>query len=413
MPLYSAHRGSSIMLEPPGLERDDDFDSDCALEFLRQTNATNSLRPESPKDLESAVELHSRMSVLKDRFEPQSTSAPVVIGPTKWHQKLGHLCGVRDFLSIRDQWVQVVTSVILGLSALYCDCLAQVYLQQTVNTTAVSEPLIDMGFNLLGYWKSPHAADRVLIAFVGITALRFVIFPGPYAMRWTIIRRWFICMGLLFLLRGMSIICTILPNPDLDCEASIGEAGEDNWNMFVLAWGIVLGKYVTCADVLYSGHTVNFTLAALIWYDYSRLCPIFSDGKQRWIDKFQLHRVFAMTYVMCGYIVIIKTHFHYTVDVWIGFWMTYFVWSYYHEAIKASPFHRGWLMRFLTWLERHATDLRYWRIRVANQFVYDEELRRLDPLAPPAPVQEMHIKSRSIPYTQANTSVSGDDTSGR
>jgi len=109
----------------------------------------------------------------------------------------------------------------------------------------------------------------------------------------------------------------------------------------------------------------------------TRVCPLFSRGerKKKWSDKLQLQRVFAMTGACTGYIIIIKTHFHYTVDVWIGFWMTYFVWSYYHEAIKASPFHRGLLMRFLTWLEMHATDLRYWRIRVANQFVYDEELR--------------------------------------
>eukprot|EP00397_Hematodinium_sp_SG-2012_P068268 GEMP01109897.1.p1 GENE.GEMP01109897.1~~GEMP01109897.1.p1 ORF type:complete len:103 (+),score=9.31 GEMP01109897.1:255-563(+) len=44
-----------------------------------------------------------------------------------------------------------------------------------------------MGFKLFGYWNAPHAADIALVSFIALTVLRFVIFPGPYAMRWTII----------------------------------------------------------------------------------------------------------------------------------------------------------------------------------------------------------------------------------
>lgn len=178
----------------------------------------------------------------------------------------------------------------------------------------------------------------------------------------------------------MSIICTVLPNPDSTCETDITMKSDKS--IFVLALGIVFGTRVTCADVLYSGHSVNFTLAALIWYDYARLCPIWPEANYGWFEKVPVNRILATVWTLTGYIVIVATHFHYTVDVWIGFWMTYFVWSYYHEVIKVSPFHSSFRMRFLTWLEAHATDLRYWRIRVSNQVAYDAELRRLDPVEP-------------------------------
>jgi len=132
-----------------------------------------------------------------------------------------------------------------------------------------------------------------------------------------------------------------------------------------------VGIKVTCRDVLYSGHTVHFTLCALIWRDYSPLCPLWTSSFCR---RWNFSNVFAYITAISGYVVIISTHFHYTVDVWIAFWMTYFVWSWYHEVIKASVFHGSYLMRFLTWLELHATDLRYWRIRVGNQLAYDKRL---------------------------------------
>jgi len=34
-------------------------------------------------------------------------------------------------------------------------------------------------------------------------------------------------------------------------------------------------------------------------------------------------------------------------------------------------------MCFLTWIEQHATDLRYWRLRVKKQMAYNDELRKL------------------------------------
>jgi len=257
--------------------------------------------------------------------------------------------------------------------AVYLDCLAQVYIQLYPANSNHPDcwkppPLFDIGFYILGLWNAPRASDYALCVCLSVTIFRFLIFTGPFSARWTLTRRWLVCTAQLFCLRGFSIMCTILPNPDLYCVSTVTKG-----NIFVLALEVIIGAKVTCRDVLYSGHAVQFTLCALVWRDYSPLCPLWFPPC--W-ERLQLTRRFAYLSALLGYAIIISTHFHYTVDVWIAFWMTYFVWSYYHEVIKACSFHRGSWMCFLTWIEQHATDLRYWRIRVKNQMAYDDQLRQ-------------------------------------
>jgi len=140
-----------------------------------------------------------------------------------------------------------------------------------------------------------------------ITIFRFIIFTGPFSTRWTLARRWLICVATLFLLRGFSIISTILPNPDASCISTV-----TNGNIFKLAVDVFIGKRHTCRDVLYSGHAVHITLCALIWRDYLPLCPMWSVP---WWERLKVSRVMAYVSAVVGYCVIIGTHFHYTIDV--------------------------------------------------------------------------------------------------
>lgn len=278
-----------------------------------------------------------------------------------------NLFGIDELLTIRYQWPQVIVAVFICTGSVYIDCIAQVYLQLNYEKTQVV--LTDIGFRLLPYWNSIHASDYVVIGLVSTTFLRFIVFTGPMSMRWTILRRTILCMGTLFLLRGFSIICTVLPNPAKDCVSDV-LAGEET-SIALEAWYIILGWRVTCADVLYSGHTVNLTLSVLVWWNYSHLCPI----GQCHADTFPFGKTLATIWCAVGYLLIIITHFHYTVDVWLGFWMTYFVWNFYHEAIKSSPFFETRFFNFLTWMELETTDLHYWRMRVQKVCEIDREIK--------------------------------------
>ena len=118
--------------------------------------------------------------------------------------------------------------------------------------------------------------------------------------------------------------------------------------LLIVAW-----QRVTCADVLYSGHTINLTLCALIWDEYSHeKDALVIDHDTEW-DLFEtccrnrplvnragylmrptFMKVFMWVFTMVGFIVIIATKFHYTVDVFLGAVITIFVWKFYHSHIR-------------------------------------------------------------------------------
>ena len=93
---------------------------------------------------------------------------------------------------------------------------------------------------------------------------------------------------------------------------------------------------MTCADVMYSGHTVNITLCAMTWHTYSHVVPLtkfdpicaLRFGRSvtdmdlppvrnemgealRWTSL----KIVIWTVASVGYVLIIATHFHYTLDV--------------------------------------------------------------------------------------------------
>jgi len=84
------------------------------------------------------------------------------------------------------------------------------------------------------------------------------------------------------------VISTNLPNPYVNCQH------QDWGNPFVEAFFVATGQKVTCADVFFSGHTVNMTLMGMVMTDYIQ-------------EPIQI----ACTWVVifCGYYCIIATRY--------------------------------------------------------------------------------------------------------
>jgi hypothetical protein len=160
---------------------------------------------------------------------------------------------------------------------------------------------------------------------------------------------------------------TILPNPYEGCDS--GKLGSP----FYEALRIMAGQLVTCADMLFSGHTVNLTVCALSWHYYSRTAPLFffsstdprSNGcfascqrNGELLTKIYLLVLRSIVWVVVcvGYYLIIATHLHYTDDVVVGLYLTLLLWFWYFRCLKASHARENITDKIMFWLEQDAPD---------------------------------------------------------
>jgi hypothetical protein len=188
-----------------------------------------------------------------------------------------------------------------------------------------------------------------------------------------VMRRYAAVQGTCFLLRSITIMATILPNPYEEC---VNSSSSDEIPIFE-AFRVMAGFRFTCGDVLYSGHAANFTLMALLWQEYGRtytdspvLVPpkrvslptvtmdvsvmdipdddpndVFS--KQWYVSKFFPGLFWTIAAV--GYLVIIACRFHYTVDVVVGIVVVAKQWGLYHMIIRTPKLLSQ--VPFLQWYE--------------------------------------------------------------
>ena len=235
--------------------------------------------------------------------------------------------------------------------------------------------LPDIGFDLFDYlgiqnaWAFSLGTNlpnyMVMVGFL-VTLLRFMCTP----MGATIQRRWGFNLGTLFIFRGVSIVATMLPNPLQSCTTKALE-----YPAVEAAALILTGKIATCADVLFSGHTVNSVLAGLVWHTYSHKkgCQIFrascdpigalccpgtpAENKAGRLVRATTDKYLMWTYVIATLLIIIATRFHYTIDVIIGLWMTLLLWKLHYYYIYSLYMNRDNCFDiFMQWFEKDSEE---------------------------------------------------------
>jgi len=153
---------------------------------------------------------------------------------------------------------------------------------------------------------------------------------------------------------------------------------------------------VTCADVMYSGHTVNITLCALTWHAYSHVVPLTdfdplyalrfgrsifdtdlpvpvrsnSGETLRWTTL----KWCVWSVALVGYFLIIATHFHYTLDVFIGALLAIVVFNLYLATVRTAHLRKNRINKFLVWLENGADDIEEYRRNLPK--VYAANMQR-------------------------------------
>lgn len=232
--------------------------------------------------------------------------------------------------------------------------------------------LPDLGFELIKEIDY-EVSDYCVVLFVSVTLLRFSI-CGTWAMKLAIFRRWTFCLGALFVLRGLCISVTLLPNPDHNCYLEY----QDSINLFTLAFYALIKRINTCADVMFSGHSVNTTLAALVWHYYSHVSTFRATSEQYKAEPQRqsevlsaavrlcdIEKILAWAFSLTIYILIISTRFHYTIDVVVGAGFSLFFWMMYHYGLVIVLLKRdqedaqrmNCMLRAIKWMEDGTPDL--------------------------------------------------------
>ncbi|XP_066593926.1 phosphatidylcholine:ceramide cholinephosphotransferase 2-like isoform X2 [Prorops nasuta] len=169
--------------------------------------------------------------------------------------------------------------------------------------------------------------SEVLIMILSNLAMVFIIF---HKHRFIVVRRIFLLMGLLYMMRSVTMFVTVLPvaSKTYFCSPKANNTHPLLITKRVLqlisGFGLSInGKHTYCGDYIYSGHTVVLVLSYLIIKEYSpRRCqPI------HWL---------AGLIVLVGVVMVLVAHGHYTVDVLIAYYVTTRLWYIYHTLANNS-----------------------------------------------------------------------------
>ncbi len=185
-------------------------------------------------------------------------------------------------------------------------------------------PLPDLGHEITPHLKPEKLGDVTMMTLI----VTFIVSVFLHNRRWPILIKFLQTMGNLYLLRVISILVTSLPPTENHCRYEYQEIDNIYWN--TLKGLITLGgNNIHCGDLMFSGHTCMVTN---VWMVFMR------NYKRGHFLKF-----FSTIVLLLTLFFIIATRSHYTIDVWIAFWLTVLV----HKASPSSfPFTKKKISRF-------------------------------------------------------------------
>ncbi|CAG7726720.1 unnamed protein product [Allacma fusca] len=148
--------------------------------------------------------------------------------------------------------------------------------------------------------------------------------------RWILARRVFFILGVLYLMRSVTMYVTVLPvaNRTVYCApksnvTTVPVLAHRVWELLVGGGMQISGMKKSCGDYIYSGHTVMLVIGMLIYKEYSpqRLWPL------QWLT-------WAMAWGGMGILLLARGH--YTIDVLIGYYAaTRMFWTYH--SLSSNP----------------------------------------------------------------------------
>ncbi|XP_070544343.1 sphingomyelin synthase-related protein 1-like [Ptychodera flava] len=172
-------------------------------------------------------------------------------------------------------------------------------------------------------------ASEVILVILGAT---LVIVSVLHKHRMIIIRRFLCMVGTLYLLRDVTIGVTSLP----ECGQGIPCTHEHEYTvqerlklafMTFVKLGLTSTGGRLCGAYIFSGHAMMMTNMAFFITEYTPK---------------KLYALKVLSWVLCfsGMICVLASHGHYTVDVVLGFYITYSMFVHYHSFASSRSIRK-------------------------------------------------------------------------
>ncbi|XP_027205661.2 uncharacterized protein LOC113799255 [Dermatophagoides pteronyssinus] len=235
---------------------------------------------------------------------------------------------------VRQESWKALIALIYFFSSTWVTAIVMVIVHDRVPDMDTYPPLPDLLLDNLPLipWAFGMAETCGLILFI-IWALILIF----HKYRFILLRRMFSLFGSVFMIRCFTMVITSLsvPGRHLQCKARPYGTWTERLHQAYLIWqggGMALQGVRTCGDYMFSGHTVVLTMLNFFVTEYTP--PT-------------LYLIHTMSWVLnlFGVFFILAAHEHYSIDVFIAFYISTRLFLYYHtlannRALYQSDRHR-------------------------------------------------------------------------
>ena len=181
--------------------------------------------------------------------------------------------------------------------------------------------LEDLGFKLIPRFSSDYSSIADILVLIAIGVFIIMVSLKLVETPQLAIRRWLFLLAMLYMLRGLAVIDTRYPKSPFAITRYTPP------NFVVGGINIMLGIHATATDFMFSGHTVNFTLALSFVARYTNY-GVFSN--------------FFSAFCVFGMLSLIAVREHYSSDVFVGFIITKLAFWAYHLFFD-TKYKRFWV----------------------------------------------------------------------
>jgi len=214
-------------------------------------------------------------------------------------------------------------ALMYGMAVSWLTALVMTVVHDRVPDMAKYPPLPDIILDNVPH--IPWAFEMTELTGMTLMAI-WILMIMFHKHRFIIARRFFAIAGTIFLLRCVTMLITSLsvPGVHLDCKPRPYGSWANRLRNAYIIWsgaGLSVQGVRTCGDYMFSGHTVSLTLLNFFITEYTSRRIYF------------LH-TFTWLCNCFGVFFILAAHEHYSIDVFVAFYITSRLFLYYHTLVN-------------------------------------------------------------------------------